>query len=72
MDGDQGQSQQTARVPFKKCNLFLFPLLSPASSLQTVTSPLPALFLCSTGLAVTLAPRPPCGRLEPSRTPSSP
>lgn len=28
-DGDQRWCQQTARVPFKKCNLFLFPLPCP-------------------------------------------
>lgn len=55
-DGDQARCQETARVPFKNCNLFLFPPLSPPSSLQTITSshssPLPVL------LEVTLVPRP--------------
>lgn len=54
-DGDQAWCQETARVPFKKCNLFLFPPLCPPS-LQTITSshssPLPVL------LEVTLVPGP--------------
>lgn len=52
-DGDQAPCQQTALVPFKKCNLFLFPPLSPPSSLQTITSSHSSVLL-----EVTLVPRP--------------
>lgn len=51
-DGDQRRCQQTARVPFAKSNLFLFPSPSPSP-----TSSHPSPFL-QHRLAVTLMPGP--------------